>query len=40
MHEQLKQAARVHYSFLPEHYEDEWLDVATRLTPKESLINS
>jgi sigma-B regulation protein RsbU (phosphoserine phosphatase) len=34
MHEQLKQAARVHYSFLPEHYEDDWLDVATRLTPK------
>jgi serine phosphatase RsbU (regulator of sigma subunit) len=31
---ELAQAARVHYSFLPEHYEDDWLSVATQLTPK------
>lgn len=34
MSEELKQAARVHYSFLPDHYEDEWLEVATRLQPR------
>ena len=34
MQDELKLAARVHYSFLPEHYEDDRLDVATRLTPK------
>ena len=37
MNDELKLAARVHYSFLPEHYEDDWLDVATRLTPKSVL---
>lgn len=37
MQDELKLAARVHYSFLPEHYEDDWLDVATRLTPKSVL---
>ena len=37
MQDDLKLAARVHYSFLPEHYEDDWLDVTTRLTPKSVL---
>jgi sigma-B regulation protein RsbU (phosphoserine phosphatase) len=37
MHDEMKLAARVHYSFLPEHYEDDWLDVTTRLTPKSEL---
>lgn len=37
MNDELKLAARVHYSFLPEHYEDDWLDVETRLTPKSGL---
>ncbi len=34
MNDELKQAARVHYSFLPDHYENDRLDVVTRLTPK------
>lgn len=33
MNDELKLAAHVHYSFLPEHYEDDWLDVVTRSTP-------
>ena len=37
MHDELKLAARVHYSFLPEQYEDDWLDVSTRLIPKSVL---
>ena len=37
MNDDLKLAARVHYSFLPEYYEDDWLDVATRLIPKSVL---
>jgi len=37
MNDELKLAARVHYSFLPEHYEDDCLDVATRLSPKSVL---
>ena len=37
MNDELKLAARVHYSFLPEHYEDDRLDVATRLSPKSVL---
>jgi len=34
MSDELQLAARVHYSFLPEHYEDDRLEVVTRLTPK------
>lgn len=34
MSDELKLAARVHYSFLPEHYEGDWLEVNTRLMPK------
>lgn len=37
MSDELKLAARVHYSFLPEHYEDDRLDIATRLIPKKVL---
>lgn len=37
MSDELKHAARVHYSFLPDHYEDDWLDVATRMEPKSIL---
>lgn len=37
MSDDLKLAARVHYSFLPGHYEDNWLDVATHLIPKSVL---
>ena len=37
MDDELALAARVHYSFLPEHYQDDRLDVATRLTPKSVL---
>jgi hypothetical protein len=29
MNDELELAARVHYSFLPENYEDDWLNVAT-----------
>ena len=31
MSDELKMAARVHYSFLPEHYEDDWLESQTTL---------
>lgn len=31
---ELELAARVHYSCLPEHYEDDRLEVNTRLMPK------
>ena len=34
MNDELERAARVHYSFLPDHYEDDWLEVTTVLTPK------
>jgi sigma-B regulation protein RsbU (phosphoserine phosphatase) len=34
MNDELELAARVHYSFLPEHYEDDGLDIVTRLAPK------
>ena len=34
MNDELEQAARVHYSFLPEQYEDDWLEVTTRLKPR------
>ncbi|MCK4951828.1 MAG: serine/threonine-protein phosphatase [Gammaproteobacteria bacterium] len=34
MKDELELAARVHYSCLPEHYEDDWLEVNTRLMPK------
>jgi sigma-B regulation protein RsbU (phosphoserine phosphatase) len=37
MNDDLNLAARVHYSFLPESYEDDMLAVATRLTPKSVL---
>ena len=37
MNDELKLAARVHYSFLPDLYEDDFLHVATRLTPKSVL---
>lgn len=34
MTDELNLAARVHYSFLPEHYEDDRLEVNTRILPK------
>lgn len=37
MKDDLQLAARVHYSFLPENYEDDRLEVATHLTPKSVL---
>lgn len=37
MKNELELAARVHYSFLPDPYEDDWLAVATQLTPKSVL---
>lgn len=37
MTEDLKLAARVHYSFLPEHYDDNRLEVNTRIQPKAML---
>lgn len=37
MNDELKLAARVHYSFLPDNYEDDQLSVSTRLAPKSVL---
>lgn len=34
MSDELKLAARVHYSFLPEHFENDRLEVNTRILPK------
>jgi sigma-B regulation protein RsbU (phosphoserine phosphatase) len=37
MNDELEHAARVHYSFLPQRHENDWLHVAARVMPKSVL---